>query len=344
MMTTYGLFFIYGLCVMFDFMMIWFFIRKNNGLLSKLVALLMAVLGLQCLKDLFFLSPHNGFAGISWHIMSAVDMIAVPLYAFILVELCRPSSLNIRSMVFQELSFVVPISLFVVTHDVVFYYAVVIWAAVYGSAYAVWAIFTIPKYHALLKQRFSYDENINLNWLRIILGSFSIILSLWIIDCLIVNIYIEALYMLGSLITWMSICYFIYKHESVIDELSDSDANDITDTSDSGKTDMSEIGVRVTALFCNERIYLNPDLKLSDIAKAIGTNRTYVSTFFNKEAGCTFYDYVNRLRIDYACNLLVSSRESLSQIAEKSGFNSSQSFIRVFNKIKGVSPTKYREG
>ncbi len=91
-----------------------------------------------------------------------------------------------------------------------------------------------------------------------------------------------------------------------------------------------------------EKIYLNPNLKLSDIAKATGTNRTYVSTFFNKEAGCTFYDYVNRLRIGAACDLLVNSKENLSQIAEKSGFNSAHSFIRVFSKIKGVSPTEYR--
>ncbi len=161
---------------------------------------------------------------------------------------------------------------------------------------------------------------------------------------MIVNIYIETVYMSGSLIIWMFICYFIYKHESVIEELSKRGANEIPEDSNSGEADMSEIGMRITALFCNEKIYLNPNLKLSDIAKAIGTNRTYVSTFFNKEAGCTFYDYVNRLRIDAACDLLVNSKENLSQIAEKSGFNSAHSFIRVFSKITGVSPTEYRRG
>ncbi len=339
-----GIYFIYGLCVMFNFMMTWFFIRRNNELLSKLVALLMAIIGLQCLKDLFFISPDYDLDDFEWLVMSVSDMVTVPLYAFILVELCRPASLTVRSMVYQELSFVVPVVLFIVTQSSIIYYAVVVWAAVYGLGYAVWTVLAIPKYHALLKERFSYDENINLIWLKVILGSFSIILSLWIINCLIVSIYIEAIYMLGSLIIWMFICYFIYQHESVIEELSEGGVYEIIDASNSGETDLSEIGVCVTDLFCNEKIYLNPNLKLSDIAKAIGTNRTYVSAFFNKEVGCTFYDYVNRLRIDYACNLLVSSKENLSQIAEKSGFNSSQSFIRVFNKIKGISPTEYRMG
>ncbi len=341
-MSNLGIFFIYGLCVMFNFMMTWFFIHKNNELLSKLVAVLMAVIGLQCLKDLFFISSGSVMDNVNWYIMSAIDMVTVPLYVFILVELCRPASLTLRTIVWQELSFVVPIVLFVVTRNYIFYYATVTWAAVYGFCYAVWTIIAIPKYHERLKQCFSYDENINLNWLKIILGSFSIILALWITDCLIVNIYIEALYMLGSLVIWMFICYFIYKHESVIEELSKRGANDISEDPNSGETDMSEIGVRITALFCNEKIFLNPNLKLSDIAKTIGTNRTYVSAFFNKEAGCTFYDYVNRLRIEAACDLLVNSKENLSQIAEKTGFNSSHSFIRVFSKMKGVSPTEFR--
>lgn len=341
-MDISGIYFIYGLCVMFDFMMVWFFMRKNNGLLSRLVAVLMAIIGLQCLKDLFFIQPGKELSDFEWYVMSATDMVVIPLYAFILIELCRPASLSVRTMVCHELSFVVPVVLLIVTHEHIFYYAVVAWAVIYGSVYAAWTVNAIPKYHALLKQCFSYDENINLNWLKVILGSFLILLALWIVNCLVANIYIEATYLLGSLVLWMSICYFIYKHESVIEELSERGAYEISEASNPPR--LTEIGARITALFRNEKIYLNPNLKLSDIARAIGTNRTYVSAFFNKEAGCSFYDYVNRLRIDYACNLLVGSKENLSQIAEKSGFNSAQSLIRVFSTIKGMSPTEYRGG
>lgn len=150
-----------------------------------------------------------------------------------------------------------------------------------------------------------------------------------------VNYALEALYMVCSLVMWMFISYYIYKHESVLDELSD--------LAEGGSEEMSEIGKRISTLFDKDLIFLNPNLKVSDIATEIGTNRTYVSAFFNKEAECTFYDYVNKYRIDYACNLLLNSEENIVQIADKSGFNSSQSFIRVFSKIKGTSPTKYRK-
>lgn len=162
-----------------------------------------------------------------------------------------------------------------------------------------------------------------------------------------VNYALEALYMISSLVVWMFISYYIYKHESVLDELSDlaEDGNEETPApAEASDTEMSEIGKRISTLFDNDRIFLNPNLKVSDIATEIGTNRTYVSAFFNKEAECTFYDYVNRYRIEYACNLLTNSEENIVQIAEKSGFNSSQSFIRVFSKIKGTSPTKISQG
>ena len=141
----------------------------------------------------------------------------------------------------------------------------------------------------------------------------------------------------------MFLSYFIYRHKSVLDELSDSTCADTPEAAEATETEMSEIGKRISYLFDKEQIFLNPNLKVSDIAAAIGTNRTYVSAFFNRESDCTFYYYVNKLRIEYACKLLVSSDESIVLIAEKSGFNSSQSFIRVFSKIKHTSPTKYRK-
>lgn len=44
----YAIYFIYGLCVMFYFMMSWLFYRKDKKLLSRLVAVMMFVIGLQC--------------------------------------------------------------------------------------------------------------------------------------------------------------------------------------------------------------------------------------------------------------------------------------------------------
>lgn len=321
-------------------MMAWFFLKKNREMLSHLVAALMIIVALQCIKDLFFLTSDTDTYNDLWMIMTSSDMIAVPLYAFILIELCRPGTLTMRTIVIHEIPFILCPLLFILTRNVIFYYVDVAWAAIYGFSYAVWTVIAIPKYHRLLKQRFSYEENINLNWLRNILFSFFAILSLWIVDCLVIDFDIEAVYMMGSLIIWMFICYFIYRHESVIDELNEPI---ITDESAAGIDDNTP-GLKelILNLFENEQIYLNPQLKLSDVAAMTKSNRTYVSRFFNNSHGKTFFEFVNEYRVRHAMALLKSSNEKLDVIAEQSGFSSRQSFHRVFIKIAGCSPGQYR--
>lgn len=75
----YAIYFIYGLCVMFYFMMSWLFYRKDKKLLSRLVAVMMFVIGLQCLKDLFFIKPFTEIDELDWMVITAADMIVVPL-------------------------------------------------------------------------------------------------------------------------------------------------------------------------------------------------------------------------------------------------------------------------
>lgn len=330
--------YIYGLCTMFYGMMAWMFWRKADRH-SRLLSVLMFTICIQCIKDLFFLDGDYGSGNFGWMLMTATDMVAIPMYAFILMELVCPGKLTWRMMAVHELPFVaLPVLLFA-THLELFYYVLVALAGIYGTYYLVWTALKIPHYNRLLKERFSYTENINLNWLRVILYSFYLILALWLFDCMEMHLSMECLYMAGSLAMWMVIDYFIYRHESVLDELSDQPTNgEVYDPA----SEPNGLGQQIKALFTEQKIFLDSHLKVSDIARAVGSNRTYVSNYFNREAGMPFYDYVNGLRISYACNLLVGTEDGLKLIAEKSGFNSPQAFIRVFSKFKGMSPTEFR--
>ena len=198
--------------------------------------------------------------------------------------------------------------------------------------------FLISRYHKQLKERFSYQENINLNWLRAILHSFFLILLVWTVSCLVIDVNFDNIYMICSLGIWMFICYFVYRHESVIDELSDVEVVPLEEPAENEPG----IATMVQHLFDDERIYLNPKLKLSDVARMVGTNRTYLSRYFNRDSGQTFYDYVNNYRIKHAEQLLVSSPATLLEISERSGFNSLSTFRRVFVATYGCSPAEYR--
>ena len=161
------------------------------------------------------------------------------------------------------------------------FYILTVWGAVYGLTTFVVMFFLIRRYHRQLKERFSYQENINLNWLLAILSSCFLILIIWTMSCFVINVDFDDLYMVLSLAIWMFICYFVYRHESVIDELSDSDAGPIGDGLDDGNVAQG-LAATVRQLFEEEKIYLNPKLKLSDVARMVGTNRTYLSRFFRR--------------------------------------------------------------
>ena len=88
--------------------------------------------------------------------------------------------------------------------------------------------------------------------------------------------------------------------------------------------------------------YRDSNLGLSLVATKFNISEGYVSTIFKGDMGVNFTDYVERVRIDCACELLENSNDTISDIAEQIGYNSVQSFRRAFKKVKGVSPKELR--
>lgn len=99
---------------------------------------------------------------------------------------------------------------------------------------------------------------------------------------------------------------------------------------------------RMYLLFEKEHVYLNPRLRLSELAMLLGTNRTYLSQYFNQNCESTFYDFVNEYRIHHAKLLLHSTDDTLETIAMNSGFNSLSTFRRAFVQREGMSPIEFR--
>lgn len=99
---------------------------------------------------------------------------------------------------------------------------------------------------------------------------------------------------------------------------------------------------RMYLLFEKEHVYLNPRLRLSELATLLGTNRTYLSQYFNQNCESTFYDFVKDYRIHHAKLLLHSTDDTLETIAMNSGFNSLSTFRRAFVQREGMSPIEFR--
>lgn len=105
----------------------------------------------------------------------------------------------------------------------------------------------------------------------------------------------------------------------------------------------SELLEKIRKLMCEEKLYLYPNLKVSDLARLLNSNRNYIYNAINVEMGISFSDYINSQRIDYASQLLEANPKlSINDVMFKSGFTSASAFYRNFKKFKGITPTARR--
>jgi AraC-like DNA-binding protein len=92
-----------------------------------------------------------------------------------------------------------------------------------------------------------------------------------------------------------------------------------------------------------DRLFLNPELTLSDVVKATGIPQKTISAVLNQHAGKSFNEFVNQYRIEELKKRLLKSQSHLTitGIAFECGFNSQATFQRTFKQFTGVSPTEF---
>ena len=115
----------------------------------------------------------------------------------------------------------------------------------------------------------------------------------------------------------------------------------------SGLTDeqMASYKGRLERVMRSERAYLRPDLTLPELAKAVGCSVNHLSQVINSGFGVSFFDYVNRFRVNHAKALLSEldgHAGSVLNIAFSVGFNSNSAFYTAFKKCVGQAPAQYR--
>ena len=105
----------------------------------------------------------------------------------------------------------------------------------------------------------------------------------------------------------------------------------------------SEIATRLNSLMEKERLYLQPELNLRELAQHLQTSSSQVSAAINQVFQQNFNDYVNSLRIEEFIRLyqMHGDKFTLLSLAFESGFNSKATFNRAFKKIKGSAPKEF---
>lgn len=227
--------------------------------------------------------------------------------------------------------------------------------------YGVFTFFIVVRqtyrYDSAVKQNYSYTDNINLKWLRSLMYFLLLILvvffALYVLLVSIPAIYKDLMYYCFLLAVWIYIfrrvlkqqvpaelLNYIYEERKLINVAPSSEISD--------KKEMpyyDALQSKIERAFEEQKLYLNPRLSIGELASACYTNRTYLSDFLNKRQQESFYDYVNRYRVENVSIPLLKNIEknhSMADVAELSGFGSYSTFRRAFVKYTGKSPQSYQ--
>lgn len=108
--------------------------------------------------------------------------------------------------------------------------------------------------------------------------------------------------------------------------------------------DLQRIAAKIERALADDRLYRNAALTLRGLSDHTGVPQNYLSQTLNTHIGSSFFDYVNRWRVEEACRQLRDPARSILTISEDVGFQSRSTFNAAFKKVTGQTPSAYRQG
>ncbi|WOD44620.1 AraC family transcriptional regulator [Hwangdonia lutea] len=103
-------------------------------------------------------------------------------------------------------------------------------------------------------------------------------------------------------------------------------------------------GHRMRNVFTYTMDNFENDITLNTIAEVANMTKNAFCKYFKKRTNKTYIQFLNELRLEHACKLLLSNKDlTVSEVAEKSGFNNMSNFNRQFKVVKKVNPSEYRK-
>ena len=94
---------------------------------------------------------------------------------------------------------------------------------------------------------------------------------------------------------------------------------------------------------CRFRHHISERIGADEVADALYMSRPYLSARFIRETGMSLTDYILREKTEEAKKLLRYTDKPILAVSEYLGFSSQSHFTRVFKKITGLTPGKYRQ-
>jgi AraC-like DNA-binding protein len=209
------------------------------------------------------------------------------------------------------------------------------------SIYTVWfvyMIFTTFKVVPLMQKAVKKQTAIEEQWILLVYACVSLICIAYILA------YFGIPYLAGpilfSLVFYVLMIFLLVKknRSSIISQEATKYQGQKV-----GEEKADNLLLRLSKMMKTEQPYLNPKIKLSQIAQAVEASPHEVSQVINNRLDISFNHYINEYRIQTACQLLEDADHlTMEGIGKESGFNSKSAFYLAFKTIKQQTPAQYK--
>ena len=221
--------------------------------------------------------------------------------------------------------------------------------AIQTVVYFILSVKKLSKHNETINNLFTRNESMKLNWLYVfsILYFFGSVNGTLIILIPLKEVFAHKFIFNTSLIIF-AISYFVYgllglRQKPLMQIIRELDLSFKESSEPIEKP--HELLISINNYILKHEVFLNPELKIWDIAKEVHSNRTYVSNVINENTGMNFTNYINSFRINKACSYLSEpdSNYLVEDLAILCGFNSLSSFNRAFRQHAGATPSVFRK-
>lgn len=268
--------FIHGAAFMFFILAsIQLYPLRHRSNMMRLLFCSMIFLAFLEFKDMGFLIKGVWYNPYITSITMSTDMLYVPLMALFFFEVISPGWVTLRRIIGMSMPSVLFIVAYIIYPSSVIFKAAMLYALVFGTIITVIVFMASSRRDNYIKNNFSDIENLSISWVRKAITALYICLVLWTILLWEENWLNDAAYYAISIIVWTYIYRLSQKH-SVI-EMPSTSRLFMPKPEQKGSHEIQNFPFKKLQEYMeNERMFLNPKLTLTEVATAIGTNRTYL--------------------------------------------------------------------
>ncbi len=334
---TQILFFFGAIGVFNSFMVaVYLLINKSySNLSNRLFALFLFILNLRILKSLFYAFSTDEPI---WFLQSGPSFFLLigPLFFCYTLRIIKPNSFWItywKHHLLFWLSVVIFLMIFVPFKENIDLNKTIILPIINLQ----WLFFILLS-AIFIKSNFKTQKNnqIKIKWLLILTLA---LLTLWSNYTFISFDYFVSGSIVFSILFYLFFVYFLIKkrYASKIFEKTKK-----KNTFSSSQKNLLLIN-QLNEVMVNEQLFLNSNLKLSEVAEKLDISAHELSKLINDSTGKNFTDFINEYRIEQAKQLIEdNSLYTIEAIGNQSGFNSKSAFYKAFNKFTKTTPAKYK--